>query len=151
MHDCCQEYKIKMQLDFCSFCILTGFLLAILAILWVCRSKSRTPSKTVPPGVVLLHQSKRHSTVVNLSPPCLKLETFLRIAKIPYECDFSSKKSSKGKMPWIEYNGQEVADSSFCIEFLSKEFEVDVDGHLTKEEKGLATAIRVMLEENTYW
>lgn len=137
-----------MELDFCSFCILSGFLLAVLVILWIYTKK---PSKTVPSGVVLLHQFKPHSTVVNLSPPCLKLETFLRMAKIPYECDYSFKASSKGKIPWIEFNGTPVADSNFCIEFLSKEFKVDVDSHLTDEERGLATAMLIMLEENTYW
>lgn len=96
--------------------------------------------------------------ICSLSQPCLKLETFLCMTKtflcmtkIAYECDFGMKMSSKGKMPWIEYNGKEVADSNFCIEFLSKEFGVDVDDHLTVEQKAMARAILVMLEENTYW
>ncbi|KAK3730142.1 hypothetical protein QZH41_015852, partial [Actinostola sp. cb2023] len=76
--------------------------------------------------------------------------TRLRMAKIPYECDYSFNMSSKGKMPWTEYNGQQIADSNFCIGFLNKEFGVDVDSHLTVEQNGIATAILVMLEENTY-
>ena len=119
--------------------------------------QATSPSILQPPMAasnrdkVILHQFNRQGGLPSLSPPCLKLETYLRMTKIPYECVFSLKKSSKGKMPWIEYNGQEIADSNFCIEFLNKEFGVDVDDHLTIEQKGMARAILVMLEENTYW
>ena len=62
-----------------------------------------------------------------------------------------SKKSSKGKYPWIEYNGQEVADTSFCIRFLNKAFNVDLNAEFTEEEKAIAHAWQKMIEENTYW
>ena len=59
--------------------------------------------------------------------------------------------SEKGKMPWIEFNGQVIADSNFCIWFLEKEFQVDVDLHLSDRERAIGHSIRTMLEENTYW
>lgn len=102
-------------------------------------------------GVVILHQYERGLGVPNLSPFCLKLETYLRMAKIPYDCDFVFKHSKKGKFPWIEYDGQEIANSSICIEFLNKKFDVDLDDGLTEEQKGLARAVKIMLEENTFW
>ena len=80
---------------------------------------------------------------------CLKLRTFIRMAKIPYEVDCSPKVSSKGKKPWIEYNRQSVADSNFCIRFLTKEFGIDVDKHLTDMKR--ATAHCILTIENTYW
>ncbi|KAK3742288.1 hypothetical protein QZH41_013102 [Actinostola sp. cb2023] len=89
--------------------------------------------------------------VINTSPPCLKLETFLRMTNIAYKPFYGWKPSPKGKMPWIEYKGNIVADSYFSIKFLSKEFGVDLDEHLTNEQKGIATAFIVTLEENTYW
>ncbi|KAL9961674.1 hypothetical protein ACROYT_G030666 [Oculina patagonica] len=73
------------------------------------------------------------------------------MTKIPYENDCSFKFSKKGKKPWIEFNGQEIADSNFCIVFLKKEFRVDIDSHLSATEKAIAYSIRTMLEENTYW
>ncbi|KAL9961651.1 hypothetical protein ACROYT_G030639 [Oculina patagonica] len=73
------------------------------------------------------------------------------MAKIPYENDYRLKFSKKGKMPWIEFNGQEIADSNFCIQFLKKEFQVDIDCHLSATKKAIAHSIRTMLEENTYW
>ena len=112
------------------------------------KSKKKT---SIKPGTVVLHQFAPTDSSVNGSPPCLKLETFLRMAKIPYENDYALKFSKKGKMPWIEFNGQEVADSNFCIRFLMREFKVDIDSHLTNTEKATAHSVRTMLEENTYW
>lgn len=59
--------------------------------------------------------------------------------------------STKGKTPWITYNGLTVADSQFCIEFLKQERGLDFDAHLTKEEKAVARAFRELTEENMYW
>ena len=114
------------------------------------RKKSKTPAK---PGTVILHQFPPDCfTVINGSPPCLKLETFLRMAKLPYENHYTLLAfSKKGKIPWIEFNGQEIADSNFCIWFLEKEFQVDVDSHLSATERAIGHCIRTMLEENTYW
>ena len=114
--------------------------------------QGKSSRRHVKPGTVVLHQFFRTSELsVSCSPPCMKLETFLRMTKTPYENDFSFKFSKKGKMPWIEYNGQEIADSNFCIEFLKKEFQVDTDSHLSATEKAIARSIRVMLDENTFW
>lgn len=114
-------------------------------------SKKNKKKTSIKPGTVVLHQFAPTDLSVNGSPPCLKLETFLRMAKIPYQNDYALKFSKKGKMPWIEFNGQEVADSNFCIRFLMREFEVDIDSHLTNTEKAIAHSVRTMLEENTYW
>ena len=110
--------------------------------------RSKLPTK---PGTVVLHQFAPYDVVVSASPPCLKLETFLRMAKIPYENEYGLTFSKKGKMPWIDFNGQEVADSNFCIQFLNKEFQVDIDSHLSATEKAIAHSVRTMLEENAYW
>ena len=59
--------------------------------------------------------------------------------------------SKKGKYTWIEYNGEEVADSEFCIEYLNKKFEIDLDKNFTPRETGAARAFQKMIEENTYW
>lgn len=71
--------------------------------------------------------------------------------KIPYESDYSFRMSSKGKVPWIGYNGTSVADSNFIVRFLNEEFQLDPDAHLSVEEKAIAHTMLVTLEENTYW
>ncbi|EDV27136.1 uncharacterized protein TRIADDRAFT_22364 [Trichoplax adhaerens] len=105
----------------------------------------------IPHGKVLLFQVDRNCLVPSLAAFALKLETYLRMANIPYENDYSFTMSSKGKVPWIIVNDKEVADSSFCIEHLSKEFSVDLDRELSSEKKALAQLLTKTMEENTFW
>lgn len=105
----------------------------------------------VEKGVVLLHQLSRYKGVPSTSPPCLKLETYLRMAKIPYKSHFGMYLSSKGKSPWITFNGEDIADSNLCIDFLNKELNVDLDESLTDVQRGASMALRRMCDENTYW
>lgn len=55
-----------------------------------------------------------------MSPYGLKLDTYLRMSKIPYELDTEDVTGPKGKLPWITDNGTHVADSQFCVEYLRK-------------------------------
>lgn len=109
------------------------------------------PNVRVPNGVVLLHQPPISEKVPMISSFALKLETYLRMANIPYENSFVPKNSSKGKIPWIEYSGKKIPDSNFCISFLNEEFNVTLDDKLSKKEKAISHAIKTMVEENTYW
>lgn len=109
------------------------------------------PKKTARKGVVLLHQMPPNGRVLSVSPPCLKLETYLRMCKIPYESEYGFRMSSKGKVPWIELNEKSVTDSNFIVRFLNDEFHVNPDVHLSAEEKAVAHTMLVTLEENTYW
>lgn len=101
------------------------------------------------PPKVILHQFPPATNLPSLSPFCLKLETFLRMNKIPYENVHSYKVGKKGKMPWIEYKGERIPDSNFIIEYLNKTFEIDMDKDLGKSEKAQSRALKVMMEENT--
>ncbi|KAL9961704.1 hypothetical protein ACROYT_G030701 [Oculina patagonica] len=122
----------------------------VVIYLLVKKFQGKRNKRHFKPGTVVLHQFAPTELTVNPSPPCIKLETFLRMTEIQYGNDYGLKFSKKGKVPWIEFNGQEIADSNFCIEFLKKEFHVDVDSHLSAAEKAIAHSVRTMLEENTY-
>ena len=100
---------------------------------------------------VILHQLSPVRAMPSRSPPCFKLENYLRMAKIPYKNAYGFSQSSKGKLPWIEYKGTQVADSNFCIEFLNEKFNVDLNLGLNSSEKGVSLAFRRMLDENLYW
>ena len=115
------------------------------------KAKGKERKRFTKPETVLLHQVSPTALSVSGSPFCLKLETFLRMTKIPYENEYGMKFSKKGKVPWIEFNGQEIADSNFCIRFLMKEFRVDLDTHLNWTDRAIGHSIRTMLEENFYW
>ena len=133
--------------SFLQYIGITTVALVVIYLLAKKFFKRQTKKRPTKSDMVVLHQFAQ----VNGSPPCLKLETFLRMAKIPYENDYGMKFSKKGKKPWIEFNGQEIADSNFCVQFLKREFKVDIDCHLSDTEKAIGHSIRTMLEENTYW
>ena len=107
----------------------------------------------VPDGVVLLTipPIATKVNVPSISPPCLKLETYLRMARIPHKVARRQKVSSKGQVPWITYNKRNIADSNFCVKFLNDEFDVDLNRGLTESEKAVAHSLQVMIEQNTYW
>ena len=57
----------------------------------------------------------------------------------------------KGKMPWITLNGQDMGDSQFCIEFLSKKFNVNFSSNHSAAENGIARAFFKMTDESLTW
>ena len=59
--------------------------------------------------------------------------------------------SPKKKSPWITYNGVDIGDSQLCIEFLMKEFNVDLSAHLSALEKSQARAYLKLIEESMRW
>ena len=81
----------------------------------------------------------------------LKLMTYLRMAKITYKVIETLKTSSKGKIPFIIYKGKEMTDSAFIIEFLNKEFKIDLNSGLSDTEKSVSLAFQRLCEENLYW
>ncbi|XP_052094046.1 failed axon connections homolog isoform X2 [Mytilus californianus] len=131
----------------------SGTLLISSAVLYVAWKKitSKAPKKDHPPDTVILHQIGRGPYAPSLTPYAIKLETYLRMAKIPYENVHSFAYSKKGKVPWIEYNGENISDSEFCIEYLNNKLGIDLDKDFTAKERGIARAFQKMLEENTYW
>lgn len=84
------------------------------------------------------------------APFPLKLEAWLRLAKIPYEVviENNAGKGPKKKTPWIEDGDVRMGDSELVIEYLKKKHGVDPDAGLSAGDRGLATAIHRMLEEH---
>ncbi|KAJ6648965.1 Failed axon connections like [Pseudolycoriella hygida] len=97
---------------------------------------------------VILHSTDRGKLCPNASPFVLKLETYLRMAEIPYTFDTSKPFGSKGKLPWITIDGQDIDDSQLIIEFLNKKLNIDMWGNATAKEKAICQAMRIMLEEH---
>jgi len=91
------------------------------------------------------------STIPNISPFAMKVLTFLRMAKIPYEIDTGDPFGGKGKTPWISHRGNNIADSEFIIQYLIKTFDVDLTSHCAPEDLAIATAVRIMVDEHLLW
>jgi glutathione S-transferase len=84
------------------------------------------------------------------APFPLKLDTWLRMAQIPFEFVIANdpSKGPKGKSPWIEYATLRMGDSSLIIEHLKERFGIDLDAHLDPQQRALALSVQRMLEEH---
>ncbi|XP_009887324.1 PREDICTED: failed axon connections homolog [Charadrius vociferus] len=101
---------------------------------------------------IILHQFSRPTNgVPSLSPFCLKMETYLRMADLPYQNYFDGKLSPQGKMPWIEYNHKQVSGTEFIIDFLEEKLGVNLNKHLGPHERAVSRAVTKMVEEHFYW
>uniref|UniRef100_A0A914C9E3 Thioredoxin-like fold domain-containing protein n=1 Tax=Acrobeloides nanus TaxID=290746 RepID=A0A914C9E3_9BILA len=99
--------------------------------------------------VVYLYQFPRSSFIPNLSPFCLKLEAFLRLHEIKYEPIFTfSGRSKKGLLPFIELNGEHIADSQIIILHLKKYF--NIQDKLTNEQKAVERAFDRLIESTFF-
>lgn len=84
------------------------------------------------------------------APFPLKLDTWLRMAGIPFEFVIANDpaKGPKGKSPWIEIGDQRMGDSSLIIEHLQQRYGVDLDAQLDSHQSALSITIQRMLEEH---
>lgn len=88
----------------------------------------------------------------NISPASMKLETWLRLAEIPYEPrPANMAEAPKGKVPYVRHQGALVGDSTLIIERLKKAYERDPDRDLSPAERAISLAFRRMVKENLYW
>jgi glutathione S-transferase len=103
--------------------------------------------------MITLHQFAPAFGLPNASPFCMKLETWLRMAGLPFELDNRGDvfKAPKGKLPYIDDGGTPLADTSLIIEHLQGRYGVALDATLTPAQRGIATAFQRLFEENLYW
>ena len=99
---------------------------------------------------IKLFQFPRMFAIPNLSPFCCKLETWLRIARIPYEIIDTPdpRKGPKGKLPFIEDAGLRIADTSVIVDHLITTRGVDPDAHLDAQQRAIALLVQRTLEEH---
>jgi len=103
--------------------------------------------------VIKLYQFPPTWGLPNASPFCMKLETYLRMAGLPYQTvsTLDLRKAPKGRLPYIEDDGKKIADSSFIIDHLKGSYGDSLDAHLGRYQEGIALAMRHLLEDSLYW
>lgn len=102
--------------------------------------------------MITLFQPKRAFGLPNPSAFCVKLETYLRMANVPYEIALGDpREAPKGKVPWIDDDGEIVADSGFVIDFLKARYGDPLDARLSPRDRALGHAIQRLLEESLYF
>lgn len=88
------------------------------------------------------------------SPFVTKVNSHLRLGNIEFEsCNGPQylRKAPKAKLPFIEDDGELIADSVFIVEHLQKKYDADVDKWLNPEQKAIAQLVSKSIEENLYW
>lgn len=89
----------------------------------------------------------------NVSPFCLKAEMILKHLKQPFEIKFEGdpRKAPKGKLPYIDIDGEVTADSELILQKLNQTFSDGVYGELTPKEIAVGRAFTRLCEEHLYW
>lgn len=120
---------------------------------WLTTAPRTSPvKKDWKSGIVYLYQFPRTRILPSPSPPCLKVETWLRMAEISYEnipC-FISVRSKEGTLPFVEFEGVEYPDSSFIIRDLTRILGVKLEDHLNDEQRAVSRAFEELVH-NSLW
>ena len=85
---------------------------------------------------------------VSAAYQCLTDVSLCLFQNVDHKLKFRSK---KGQLPFIELNGEEIADSSIIIKELAERFEKDLDKDLDNEQKNVAYALTSMIENHLLW
>ena len=86
------------------------------------------------------------------SPFCMKALVLLKMSGLPFEVDSKGfGKSPKGKQPYLNDNGQLIADSSFIRWHLEDKHGIQFDTGLSAAERGTAWAFEKLCEDNLYF
>uniref|UniRef100_A0A8R1HHD7 Uncharacterized protein n=1 Tax=Caenorhabditis japonica TaxID=281687 RepID=A0A8R1HHD7_CAEJA len=122
------------------------------AAIWLRAASTKGPLKEDwKKDMVYFYQFPRPGTgLPNLSPFCLKVETFLRANQINHEIVDSMRivrNSPRGLLPFVELNGQQIADSQVIVWELQKHFQLD--DKLEGADRGTARAVERMVEMST--
>ena len=86
-------------------------------------------------------------------PFVLKTMSYMRLAGIEFteHVETDPRKAPKKKIPYIVDNGQAIGDSTFIIKHLKTKYGDPLAEGLSKEQLAQGHAVKVMLEERTYW
>jgi len=88
------------------------------------------------------------------SPFVVKVDLYLRINNIEFESIpnvDNLREAPKKKLPFIEDQGDIVADSTFIIDHVNDKYDVSLDDWLTSEQHAQAYLLGKSLDENLYW
>src|SRR5687768_4913060 len=103
---------------------------------------------------IVLWQMRPLWGIPNPSPFCMKVETWLRMAGLPYEAREieGPPRSQSGKLPYIERpDGSLLWDSSVIIDTLTRERNVTLDAELSADQRAIGTLLQRTFEENLYF
>ncbi|MBL8609462.1 MAG: glutathione S-transferase family protein [Myxococcales bacterium] len=90
--------------------------------------------------------------VPDISPFCVKVETFLRLTKTEFVAKLGDpRKAPKGKLPYVDHDGTVIADSSAIVAHFNARLGDPLDQGLDTRDRAIAEAFRGMIEESLYF
>jgi glutathione S-transferase len=102
--------------------------------------------------MITLYQFARTWGIPNLSQFCAKVETYLRINKLPYKIvETLPLKGPRGKLPYIEDDSHKLSDSRVIVNYLKATYGDNDKAMLSPEQQGIAKSFQRLLEEHLYW
>jgi len=102
--------------------------------------------------MITLHKFIPAWGLPDISPFCIKAETYLRMAGFEYRTVVSdSRKAPKGKCPYIEHDGHIICDSSFIVNHLESCATTPLDKELNRHDKAISAAFKALFEEQLYF
>ncbi|MDA0655975.1 MAG: glutathione S-transferase family protein [Proteobacteria bacterium] len=103
--------------------------------------------------MIKLYQFPPAFGLINAGAFCAKVETYLRMTGIDYDVVAMAdpRKAPKGKLPYIEDDGEIIADSTIIIEHLKKKYGDALNEGLPVRAATVAHAFKRMLDENLYF
>ncbi|MGF7158677.1 glutathione S-transferase [Rhodoligotrophos appendicifer] len=87
------------------------------------------------------------------SPFCVKTHLLLKMGGIEYKTvDIDDpRKTPKGKLPVIEDDGKEIADTFYIRRHLERKYGIDFDEGLSASDRAAAHAFSSLVDEHLYW
>jgi glutathione S-transferase len=86
------------------------------------------------------------------SPFVTKADVLLKMAGLAYRIDNAGlRRAPKGKLPYIDDNGERVADSTFIRWHLENKYHIDFEKGQSAEQRAIGWAFEKMAEDNLYW
>jgi glutathione S-transferase len=86
------------------------------------------------------------------SPFVTKAEVLLKMAGLSYRTDAEGfRNAPKGKLPYIDDDGERIADSTFIRRHIEKKYQIDLDRGLSAEQRAIAWAFEKLAEDHLYW
>lgn len=102
--------------------------------------------------MITLYGAGQNFGLPEVSPYVTKTEVHLRMAGLAYTKEAAPPQMSpKGQLPWLDDDGELIADSHFIRQHLERKYGVDFDEGLSVAERAQAWAIERMVENHLGW
>jgi glutathione S-transferase len=110
------------------------------------------PTKVDGKPIIVIFQPPGAWGLPNMSPFCVKLETWLRMAQLDYKIVHRAPhQGPKGKIPFASVDGEVLGDSSLIIKRIEAKIGPVLDQHLNPSERAVALSWQRLFEDHLYF